>query len=62
MITIINKFNIDLNMCNANKRNIGHYAAKNGNNEILFYLARNSNFDFYKKDIWDNTTFDEMKN
>ena len=49
-------------MCNANKRNIGHYAAKNGNNEILFYLARNSNFDFYKKDIWDNTPFDEMKN
>lgn len=45
-IEMLKKSDVDLNVSDYDKRNVGHLAAAEGNHEILRYLATKTNFCF----------------
>lgn len=56
MVELLNKCEVDLNLCNFDGRTVGHLASDEGHVSLLVYLAENSNFNFDQADRWGHTT------
>lgn len=52
---------VDINVCDKNNRTCGHLAACENKIEILEFLSLETDFDFDKKDNYDHSTLDEIK-
>ena len=52
---------VDLNICNFDKRSVGHVAASEGRVNILEFLSENKRFNFLSKDRWGKSTLDLLK-
>ena len=58
-IELLHKCDVDLNIADYDKRNIGHLAAAESNFEILRFLAKQTSFDFDATDRWGRKTLDD---
>lgn len=60
-IDLLHRADINLEISDYDKRNVGHLAAAEGHMQILQFLAEKTNFNFMATDRWGNTVFSEMK-
>lgn len=60
-VRLLNICGVDLNLCDYDKRTLGHLAACEGHKDLLLYMSENTNFDFDFTDRFGKTTYDEIK-
>ena len=60
-IRLLNICGADLNLCDYDRRTLGHLAACENHRDVLIYLATKTNFNFKFKDRFGKDTLEEIQ-